>query len=73
MSGEDKVKTLGLSWHQTLDKFTTANSKKSGALTDDISTRKVAAFVIPYMILLLEMWLHKLSWDDKLPTELLEK
>jgi len=39
LSGEDKVKTLGLCCHPTLDKFTTANSKKSVALADVSNAR----------------------------------
>jgi hypothetical protein len=87
LNGEDKVKTLDLCWQPTLDKFTIANNKKSVALTEDISKRTVAAViapvfdplglispsVTPYKILLQELWLHILSWDDTLPTELLEK
>jgi hypothetical protein len=39
LSGEDKVRTLGLCCHPTLDKFTTANSKKLVALTDVSNVR----------------------------------
>jgi hypothetical protein len=34
MNGKDKVETLGLCWHPTLDKYTTSNSKMSVASTD---------------------------------------
>jgi hypothetical protein len=39
LSGKDKVKTLGLCCHPTLDKFTIANSKKSVTLTDVSNVR----------------------------------
>jgi hypothetical protein len=86
VNGEDKGKALDLCWHPTLFKFTIATSKKSVALTENVTKRKVAAgfasifdslglispSVIPYNIFLQELWLHKLSWDDILPTELWE-
>jgi hypothetical protein len=84
VNGEDKVKALGVCWQPTLDEFNIATSKKSVALTENVTKRKVAMVVasifdplglispsvIPYKIFLQELWLHKLSWDDTLPTEL---
>ena len=69
LDGGDNVKILGLCWHPTLDKFTIAISKKSVALTGDISKLMVAEAaasifyplqlispsVIPYKIFLQEL------------------
>lgn len=80
---EESIKTLGLSWHPTSDKFLVANSlscKTKNKITKRVVLSLVASIfdplglvspiVISYKMFLQKLWLHNLQWDDELPSEL---
>ncbi|XP_011858796.1 PREDICTED: uncharacterized protein LOC105556325, partial [Vollenhovia emeryi] len=76
------TKILGLKWLPQEDTFafSTRSSRKDGRLTKRLVLSEVAQIfdplgfaspvVIKAKILLQELWLHKLQWDDPLPSQL---
>ncbi|XP_011858790.1 PREDICTED: uncharacterized protein LOC105556317 [Vollenhovia emeryi] len=76
------TKILGLKWLSQEDTFafSTRSSRKEGRLTKRLALSEVAQIfdplgfaspvVIKAKILLQELWLHKLQWDDPLPSQL---
>ncbi|XP_011859122.1 PREDICTED: uncharacterized protein LOC105556637 [Vollenhovia emeryi] len=76
------TKILGLKWLPQEDTFafSTRSSRKEGRLTKRLVLSEVAQIfdplgfaspvVIKAKILLQELWLHKLQWDDPLPSQL---
>lgn len=79
------TKILGLNWHPQTDNFTFVS--KLQLTTGKVSKRTILSeiaqifdplgFISPVVIkakmLLQELWLHKLHWDDQLPPQLTER
>ena len=75
------VRTLGVMWITTEDAFTfdlqvneefeLTKCKKMATLFDPLGF--LSPFVIRGKVLMQELWIHGLDWDEKLPTELSTK
>lgn len=74
-------KTLGLNWNVNLDmlNFPVEESLKGGNTKRDILSiisqifdplGLLSPFIITFKMLLQQLWLHKLSWDESLPADI---
>jgi hypothetical protein len=83
------IKTQGLLWHPLSDQFLISKGtcvqklrEPEKSVSKRISSIVAAIFdplglissvVVVYKIFLQQLWLHKLHWDDQLPSELLNQ
>lgn len=84
--GDCSSKILGLCWHASSDNFTfrsrdtqdqSKTTTKRTILSEVAQTFDPLGFLSPILIkskmLLQELWLHKLSWDQPVPAKVLKK